>query len=129
MSYAATVLRRGMRRVLLAQALLALAAALAFGLFGGPNTPLAVIYGGAIALLITLLLGWRVQRAGEVGASSATGGTLLLYLGALERFIVVLAGLALGMGWLKLSPLPMVVGFAVAQLGFLINVPTRVEKK
>jgi len=44
-----------------------------------------------------------------------------LYAGVLPRFIVTLALLAAGLGGLKLAPIPLIVAFGLAQLGFAIN--------
>jgi len=84
-----------------------------------PAVP-AALFGGGIALVNTLLLGLRVQRAGKAAEASAARGTLTLYFGAVERFVFTLAGFGLGMGVLHLPPLPLLLAFAAAQAGYLI---------
>ncbi|HKK06608.1 MAG: ATP synthase subunit I [Gammaproteobacteria bacterium] len=127
MSYAAQVLRRALRRLVIVQALLVLAAAAVYvlgfrhGLPGGA----AVLYGGGIALISTFISAWRLLRATEVAGASATRGMAELYIGAAMRFVSVLALMGVGIAALKLDPLAIIVGFAVAQLGYLFNrVPT-----
>ena len=81
----------------------------------------AAAYGGAIALLVAWMLGRRTLRAAEVAKTHPGQETVVVYVGAIQRFVVVLVLFALGMGWLKLLPVPLLVGFAVAQLGHLFN--------
>ena len=121
MSYAAVILRQGVRRVLLSQAVLTLLAGAAFLVSLGEAAALAALYGGAVALLSTWLLGRRVQNIPETPTPGDASGQLALYTGILPRFIVTLAMLGIGIGGLKLFPLPLIVAFAVAQLGFLVN--------
>jgi ATP synthase protein I len=121
MSYAADVLRQSVRRVLLVQAVLTLLTGAAFFAVFGGLAAFAALYGGAIALIGTWLLGRRVQRTPESPEAGHSGGQLALYAGVLPRFIVTLVLLGIGIGGLKLFPMPLITGFAVAQLGFLIN--------
>ena len=121
MSYAAEMLRQGVRRVLLSQAVLTLLTGAAFFFSLGSGAALAALYGGVIALIGTWLLGKRVQRTPETPAQGYTGGQLALYAGVLPRFIVTLVLLGIGIGGLKLFPMPLIAAFAVAQLGFLVT--------
>ena len=121
MSYAADMLRQTVRRVLLLQTVLTLLTGVAFFALLGSLAALAALYGGAIAVIGTWLLGRRVQRAPELPAPGHSGGQLALYAGILPRFIVTLALLGVGIGGLSLFPIPLITAFAVAQLGFLIN--------
>lgn len=132
MSYAAQVLRSTLRRLMIVQALLALAAAIVYGavLRHGVPGAAATLYGGGIALVSTFISAWRLLRATEVAGASATRGMAELYIGAALRFVSVLALMALGMAVLKLDPLAIIVGFAVAQLAYLFNrVSTDVQRQ
>jgi len=121
MSHAAEILSQGIRRVLLSQiALTLLTAAAAFALLGSAAA-LAAVYGGGVALMGTWLLGRRASRTPETAQQEGAGGQLALYAGVLPRFIVTLALLAAGLGGLKLAPIPLIVAFGLAQLGFAIN--------
>jgi ATP synthase protein I len=113
MSFAAETLRKGVRRVILFQALLTLLVAAGFGYVRGWHDFLPAAYGGAIAMLLSGWLGRGVMRAGGLGA---------LYANALTRYAAAVLFLGLGMGVLKLAPLPLILAFAVAQFGFLVNV-------
>jgi len=57
----------------------------------------------------------------ETAQQGDAGNQLALYAGVLPRFIVTLALLAVGIGWLKLASIPLIVAFGLAQLGFAIN--------
>ena len=121
MSHAAEILSQGIRRVLVSQiALTLLTAAAAFALLGSAAA-LAAFYGGGVALMGTWLLGRRIARTPETAQQGDAGSQLALYAGVIPRFIVTLALLAVGIGWLKLAPIPLIVAFALAQLGFAIN--------
>ena len=127
MSEAAELLHRSVRRVLLGQAALVVLVAAGFLLWPGRtpglNGALAAIYGGSVAILSAWWLGRQVRRAGSGGAaqSDTQRSQIALYAGAGERFLVTLALLGLGLGWLKLMPLPVIIAFGVAQAAFLIN--------
>jgi F0F1-type ATP synthase assembly protein I len=111
MSYADAV-GRSARRVVLAQALLTLAGAVGFGWWGGRAAMLAGVYGGTVTMVLTLWLAWRVRQA--------AGGMGTILSGALGRYALAAAGIAFGIGWLKLPALPLVCGFAVTQFGFVV---------
>ncbi|NIP73907.1 MAG: ATP synthase subunit I [Gammaproteobacteria bacterium] len=107
----------GVRNVIIAQVFLAAVVALAYLLWQSRWHGAAAAYGGGIALLNSFLLARRVRRAGELEGSSVA---LAMYAGAVQRFVITLVGFAVGIALLRLSPLPLIVAFAVAQLGFVI---------
>lgn len=115
MSYAAQVLRAALRRLLFVQLLLVLSVALGYFVIKNGDSALAAGYGGGIALANTIIMAWRVGRTNDRRAFAE------LYIGAGLRFALTLLLMALGMGLLKLDPLALIVGFAVAQLGYLFN--------
>ena len=129
MSYGSKVLSAGIQRTLLAQAILIIATGSAFLAYKGSASAIAAVYGGGIAMAIAALLGWRLQRASDAAAEAQIQGSMQLYWGALERFLIVGVGFAVGIAVIKLPPLPMIVAFAVAQLGFLLRLPTRLQDK
>ncbi|MCR4302102.1 MAG: hypothetical protein NUV51_10865 [Sulfuricaulis sp.] len=116
MSFAAETLRKGVRRVLLFQALLTLLVAAVFGVARGRYDFLSALYGGAVALLLSGWLGRGVLRAAGLGS---------LYANAITRYGAAMLFLGLGMGVIRLAPLPLIVAFAVAQLGFLAEMRRR----
>lgn len=113
MNFAAAALCKGVRRVILIQGLLSLFVAAGFGYARGGFSLLSALYGGAITLLLTAWLGRGVWRARGLGA---------LYANAITRYAVAMLFLGFGIGAFKLAPLPLIVAFAVAQLGFLARV-------
>jgi ATP synthase protein I len=113
MNFAAEALRKGVRRVVLFQALLTLSVAAAFGYARGRHEFISALYGGATVMLLSLLLGRGVGRAKGLGA---------LYANAVTRYAAAVVLLGLGFGALKLAPLPLILAFAVAQFGFLAKV-------
>lgn len=90
-------------------------------LLNGPSAAISAFYGGGVALASSILLGRSLKAAGEAAHRAPTQGIWMLYFGAVQRFLLVLALLAVGMGVFKLPPLPMIVGFAGAQVAFLIG--------
>ena len=116
MNFAAEQLRKGVRRVLLFQALLTLLVAVVFGVARGRYDFSSAMYGGAVAVLLSGWLGRGVLRATGLGS---------LYANAVTRYGAAMLFLGLGLGALKLAPLPLIVAFAVAQFGFLAEMRSR----
>jgi len=109
-----------MRKLLLTQFFLVVLVAVGSYLHGGRWAAQAALFGGCIAFVNTLLLAWRVRNAGQRAERSGSRAAFTLYLGAVERFVFTLLAFIVGMGMLKLPPLPMLVAFAAAQLGYWI---------
>jgi hypothetical protein len=74
---------------------------------------------------VAVLLGWRLQKLNCHTHTLSGFGALHIYLGAMERFVFVMLGMGVGMGWLRLPPLAMIAGFSVAQAGYLFKLPDR----
>ena len=134
MSTAAEILNKGIRRVVLSQMVLTVVVAGGFLLFAGWSLPkdpswlpagildaLSALFGGGIAVLSTWWLGRSVQRAGEAARQNQQSSQWALYAGAVQRFVGTLVLLGLGLGGLKLAPIPLIVAFAVAQFGFIAS--------
>ncbi len=100
----------------------ALIAICVFGvwIYGDFSSALAAIYGGVVALANAWLLSRRIDRASELVKVDPNKGMFSLYVGAIQRFVLVLAGLGVGMGVLQLHPMPMIVTFGIAQLAYAI---------
>jgi ATP synthase protein I len=118
------------RRLIFIQAVIGVIVAGGFLAAGGPQAA-AALYGALISMALALLLGRRMQRASEVAASDPRRGMTILYVGAVQRFVLVLALLALGLAVLKLNPLPLLAGFAVTQLAYVLGAraPRRADNK
>lgn len=101
------------------QAALALLVAGGFGVAGGVWDALAALYGGGVPIVISGWQGWRLTRMNARSGQSEAGALLGLYVGALQRYAAVFVLLGLGLGVWRLAPLPLVLAFAVAQLGYV----------
>jgi ATP synthase protein I len=117
-------LRVALRKTLLIQAALTGIAAIIALLVKSPGFALHLVYGGAVTSTGTVLHAWRLLKIdmptddndpiaahGNAGAEVFKG--VVLKIGAM----VIL--LAFGMGYLKLDPLAVVIGFSVSYLGFM----------
>jgi ATP synthase protein I len=102
-----------LRRLLITQlALLSVVAAFYFALKGGAEAA-AAAFGGAIAFANSCLLAWRARQTEKGRALNAHQSMRVLIRTVIERYLLVGLMFALGMGVLKLLPLPLMVGFAV----------------
>ena len=110
---------RGARQVLIAQVLLTLLLAAGFAVVIGWLGMLAALYGGMVTTLITGWLAWRLRRAGQIHDSAA--GMAVIYSSWFLRYATVVVLLGVGLGYLKLLPLPVLVTFAITQLGFVAS--------
>ena len=124
MSEAAGSFNQGVRRVVISQLVLSLITAGAFAIFSGWLAAGGALYGGAIAVISALWMGYRIRRAGGANATDLGSSATVIYGGAVVKFIFAIAAFAIGMGVLKLPPLPVIAGFAVTQLAYLL-VPMR----
>ena len=111
-------MQSGLRNVIIAQVFLVAAVAGIYSIWQGPAQGVAALYGGGIVLFNSALLGWRVRRADQLPADRMVA---TMYIGAAQRFVTTIVGFAVGIGVLKLAPIPQIVAFAVAQLGFVIG--------
>ncbi len=107
------------RRVMLVQAAVMVALALAWAGFGEYIDGLAAIYGGLVSMLLAWLYQRGVRKAERRAITDPKGGMRILYVGAVVRFGLLLALLGLGMGPLGLPALALLTGFVLVQLGFL----------
>ena len=108
------------RWVISTQLIIAVLVAVLF-IFQGVSESLAAGYGGLSSLLVSLFLLWGINRATEVTKHNPAKGMRILYFGAAQRFLLVVLLLAAGIAWLKLNPVAVCVGFAVAQLSYLFG--------
>ena len=94
----------------------------AFGLVGGGGwAALSAFCGGLISLCIVLLLRHGVRRASEAALTDQKRSMMILYFGAVQRFVAIIALFAVGLGVLGLAPLAMFAGFAIAQVGNFVG--------
>jgi len=85
----------------------------------GPAVALAVFYGVATALVSSLLMVWRERttlRHPEWDGRKLFG---VFIRSGMERWLAVIAMLAIGFGVLKLAPLPLLLGLVAAQIAWV----------
>ena len=113
-------LARDVVRLASAQAALALVAAVAFLAFRDATAAGGALAGSGIALALTALHARRVRLANRAVLKRPGSELLVLGIGVFERFAVAAALFALGIGYWKLAPVPMIAGFAVCQVGWFL---------
>ena len=108
------------RKVVVLQIIITLSAALVFGVSQGGWPAISAIFGGLISVSTSWLLRRGVLKASEIAQQNPGRGMAALYVGAVQRFVLVLALFGLGLGLFKLAPLAVVVGFGLAQVAYAI---------
>ncbi|MBT9540539.1 ATP synthase subunit I [Thiobacillus sp.] len=107
------------QRVARAQAVLAPVAAVLGGVFVGLDAALAALFGGLVALAVSGVLVWREQQSMRHPEWDQHRLFRLFIRAGVERMLVLVGLLGLGLAVLKLSPLPMLLGLLLAQFGWL----------
>lgn len=118
----------GTRRVALAQAGLAPIAALIGGMVAGIEAGLAVLYGALVALAVSAVLVWRERQSMQHPEWDQHRLFKLFVRAGIERLVLLVALLFLGLGVLNLAPLPLLLGLLLAQLGWLAAATGRNNK-
>jgi ATP synthase protein I len=109
----------GMRRVALAQAGLAPIAALIGGMVAGVEAGLAVLYGTLVALAVSAVLVWHERQSMRHPEWDQHRLFKVFVRAGVERLLLLAGLLIVGLGVLKLAPLPLLLGLLLAQLGWL----------
>jgi len=109
------------RGTLVAQIVLVFVAVGFFAATDGVASFLAALYGGAVAVVNTALLAWRLQQGKRHMHADGIRHLKSFYRSGVERLVAVLGLLAVGFGFLKLVPLPLLMGFVAGQVGFLLS--------
>jgi ATP synthase protein I len=112
-------IQSAIQRVALAQAVLAPIAALFGGVFAGLNAALAALFGGLVALVVSGVLVWRERQSVQHPEWDQHRLYKQFIRTGLERLVVLVGLLVLGLAGLKLSPLPLMLGLLLAQFGWL----------
>jgi ATP synthase protein I len=109
----------GIQRVAMAQAALALIAAVIGGVFAGFDAALAALFGGLVALAVSAVLVWHERQSKRHPEWDQHRLFKMFIRAGVERLVVLVGLLAVGLGVLKLSPLPLLLGLLLAQLGWM----------
>jgi ATP synthase protein I len=107
------------QRVARAQAVLAPVAAVLGGVFVGLDAALAALFGGLVALAVSGVLVWRERQSMRHPEWDQHRLFRLFIRAGIERMLVLVGLLGLGLAVLKLSPLPLLLGLLLAQFGWL----------
>jgi hypothetical protein len=110
------------RRVVSLQIITTLITAGAFYFGQGLVEAQSALYGGFISIASTLLLSRGVQQASDAALENRGKSMRILYVGAAQRFFLIIAAFALGLTVLKLNALALLAGFAIGQFGFFVGV-------
>jgi len=105
-------------RVVVLQLGCALLVACVFYLWKGASAGFAALAGGAIVALGSALFGWIMFRPGVAGAVILTRA---MFAAVALRWVWFVVALYLALAYLKLSPAPLLIGLAAAQLGYWVG--------
>jgi len=78
----------------------------------------STLYGGATVIISTIYFAWKLMIATKSADNESSVNSAELFKGIILRFLIVVGLLALGMGWLKLSPAGILIGLIAAQIAF-----------
>ena len=118
----------GTVRVARAQAALAPAAALIGAALAGIHAGLAALYGVLVALAVSAVLVWRERQTMDHPEWDQHRLFKLFIRVGIERLTLLVGLLVLGLGVLKLDPLPLLLGLVLAQFAWLAAATSRNSK-
>ena len=116
------------RRVISLQLLTSLVVAVLFMLHG-VWASISAFYGGLASVSVALLLSRGVERASAAALQNPKESMKILYMGAVQRFVLVAVLLAFGLAVLELEPVAVCVGFGLAQFSYLMSSRNRREAR
>jgi len=119
----------GTLKVALAQAILAPIAALSGWVFAGVGAGLAVLYGVVVALAVSTVLVWRERQSMRHPEWDQHRLFKVFIRAGIERLVLLVGLLMVGLGVLKLAPLPMLLGLVLAQFAWLAAATTSRNEK
>ena len=120
-----TGLTTGTQRVAMAQAVLAPFAALVGAGVAGLDSAAAALYGVLVALLVSLVLVWRERESIKHPEWDQHRLFKQFIRTGIERLLVLVGLMFVGLVVLKLTPLPMMLGLVFAQLAWLVAATNR----
>ena len=118
----------GTLRVARAQAMIAPAAALIGAAIGGIDAGLAVLYGVLVALAVSGVLVWRERQSMDHPEWDQHRLFKLFIRVGIERLVLLVGLLIVGLGVLRLAPLPLLLGLLLAQFAWLAIATSRDDK-
>jgi len=111
--------RAARRKILTIQLLLVSAGVVLFWLTMGWQAGAGALYGSLIVALNIRMQAWQLKRADRIAGLSAERNLRYMYRCAAERFLATVTLLAIGIGMLRLEPLPLLAGYIIAQVAMV----------
>lgn len=109
----------GIGRVALAQAGIAPVVGVAYGAFAGLEAGFAALYGGVAAMLVSAVLVGRERQSMRHPEWDQHRLMKQFIRTGIERLVVLVTLLVVGLSVLRLPPLPLLLGLVLAQLAWL----------
>jgi len=109
------------KRLMINQLIIGLILAGIFWFSSGKHAAVSALFGAFSALSIAAVLGYGVIRANKIATTNPQRSMIIIYFGAVQRFVLVLALFILGLAVLDLNPLAMAATFGLAQIAYAIN--------
>ena len=114
-------MQRGIRNILIAQVVLVLIGfTIGFVQYGKP-VAIALLFGGLMTIINTLLLVRCMSRAEKLAGKDPGKNLKLIYLCAGQRLVMTAVLFGVGIGLLKMKPLPLLIGFMLGQAAHFLN--------
>jgi ATP synthase protein I len=87
----------------------------------GSDIAMAALFGGAVAVANALFLIWCMRTGAQRSGQDARQELAWLVRFSMERFFMVALLIVAGLGWLKLMPVPLLIGFVLGQLTLVVS--------
>ena len=87
----------------------------------GSSIATAALFGGAVAVANALFLVWCMRIGLRRQGQDARQELAWLVRFSFERFLMVALLIVAGLGWLKLMPVPLLIGFVLGQLTLVVS--------
>jgi len=115
------ILDTGAKRILSVQSLLIVGVTWGFYFYTGLLAAQSALYGGCIALFNVWMMNRRVHTAAAIAKISPGSEVRILYMAAIQRFIFTIVFFIVGLKFLELLPVPLLIAFAIAQIGYFFK--------
>ena len=111
----------GFKKIFTLQLIIVAVTAVAYYFYQNIFSAESALYGGAMALNNLWITERRLRSASRIVQIAPEKEAMLLYAGAVQRFVFTLIFFVAGMWWLKLNPIALIVTFSLAQAAFLFK--------
>jgi hypothetical protein len=120
MSDAACLLGRDMTRVIRAQLVMTTALVAGALIWAQPAAAAAAAFGAGLSILGTVVSGRSVKRAARFDGRGLMLSMLPVYIGAVQKLLIVGVGIAAGLVVFELSALFLLAGLILGQMGHVV---------